>query len=343
MNYFNENKLLFYSAIQGHDLFIKQQFETILSKRIDWSYFIGKARYLGVTGCFIRRIGDSDYGIGKKVIEFLKGISDHEINISASMLSLYKEVSALLSRNGIEHIPLKGCDKRIKRGDLNFFNMMTDIDILVRTNEIEKTGAVLSDNGYNYQGCFSGAHMNFYTSETTPRFIEIHWDVVNRSSSFQKALFLPSVENIWERSLPEDKHRILCWGDMLMHLTAHSIKEYFHKPKWLADIAWLLDTCPPETDFKEITAINKEWNTSKGLGVVTAILDKYLDNSYMEKAFSFGAKKPNWLKQRLAERMIDYQNLISLRGYVYMACADSNLDLFKIYIDQFFGKYMSKK
>jgi len=337
MKNFNENKLLFYSAVQKHDDYINPMFVEILLKDFDWFYFIGKAKYLGVASGFLKRIKDSEIKLKPNIENILKKTAEQELYKSASMLSLYNDVSSILHKNRIEFIPLKGADKRIKRGEFNFSNMMTDIDILVRIGDVEKTADVLIDNGYKYQGCFSGAHINFYTNEDPPRFIEVHWDLINRASSIQKLIFDTSMDNIWKRCIRDDQECYLSWEDLLMYLTAHCIKEYFHKPKWLADIVWILDEMAEVTDIEmnHLKEICDEWKTGNALLLISSALDYYIKSNYCKFLNTLFTKKPGFLINYTSKRVIDYDELISIRGFIYSASSGSFKDILKISFNYF--------
>jgi len=332
MKNLNENKLLFYSAVQKHDKQINQEFVKILSNDVNWQYLISNSKYLGTASGFLKRIEDSEIIIPKNIENKFKNIAEQELYHSASMLSLFNDVSSVLHKNDIKFIPLKGSDKRVKRGEFNFSNMMTDIDILVRLEDVEKTADALINNGYKYHGCFSGAHINFFTDEEPPRFIEVHWDLINRASYVQKLIFNPSIDNVWKRCIKQNDEYYLSWEDLLMYLSAHCIKEYFHKPKWLADIAWILDSISSDHDIKigSLKEVCMEWRTEHALLIIATALDYYINGNYSKMLNTCISKKPDLLKKYIAKSVIDYKKLISLRGYIYAASSDSLNNTLKI-------------
>ncbi len=149
-----------------------------------------------------------------------------EISKTTSMRSLYLEISLILEKNGFMYIPIKGCDPRIYSGARDFFNVMEDVDILVKYTDIENIGGVLEESGYIYQGTFSGSHLNFITDEKIPRLIEIHWDLINRYNPIHRRLFRASIERIWERSSVLCAASHLSLEDLLSYLTVQCVTAY---------------------------------------------------------------------------------------------------------------------
>ena len=322
MKYYSENLLLFFAAIQGHDEFIRQRTDEIIRGDIDWEYLQQNAAALGIAGGLIDRLlqaekADNDF------ISQMRKIMKHEIQKTVSMLSLYKEISSLFKKYGFSFIPLKGCDSRIAKGARNVFNVMEDIDILVKISDVEDIGNVLEENGYYYQGSFSGSHMNFFTDEAMPRLIEIHWDLINRASPVNSRLFQPSIDAVWERSIILCDISHLSTEDLLSYLVAHSVKEYFHKPKWLADIAWVIENFSSKIDPAHTKIIMTEWGTSKALGIISSALKALLDDSDFDVVWDLGALRPGLIGSFVAKRVVCYHNLRMLRPLIFMSSADT--------------------
>ena len=322
MRYFSENLLLFYASMPGHDDYIINRTDEIVREGVDWQYMQSTAEALGVTGGLLERFSQAKIP-PNDFITRMNDIIEKEIQRTASMLSLYKEISSLLEKNGFRHIPLKGCDKRITDGPRNFFNVMEDIDVLVRISDVEDIGRVLEENGYYYQGSFSGSHMNFFTDEKTPRFIEIHWDLINRENTISGRLFQPSIDAIWERSITVDGESLLFLEDLLSYLTAHGVKEYFHKPKWLTDIAWIIENCSNMMEPVTSKKIIREWGTSRALGIISYALKHMLCDSSFDVVWTLGARKPGLTGRYLARRLVCYDKLRSLRPLLFIASAES--------------------
>ena len=319
-----ENLLLFYSALPETTELIDAAVDSILREKLDWDYLFRAAEQFGETaglaGLLRRHEGVADIIIGR-----LDRIACREKLATDSMLSLFDEVSLILSEGEFDFIPLKGCDPRIAEGSRRLCNAMTDIDILVRLGDTGAVGMLLEERGFIYQGLLSGAHMNFFTDETEPRFIEIHWDLINRYNPLHRALFFPDIDAVWERSAILNGVRLLSEEDLLAYLTAHAVKEYFNSPKWLSDIAWIVGNRLGLVDPEVMNSVSIEWGVSYALGVVAEALDNCLHNAYIEQLMTFGVKKPGVTGRYVARRVLCYDQLRSLRPFLYAAAAGSPL------------------
>ena len=200
---------------------------------------------------------------------------------------------------------------------------MEDIDILVKISDVEDVGRVLEENGYHYQGTFSGSHMNFFTDEEEPHLIEIHWDLINRTNPIHSRLFQPSVNAIWERSIAMCGESLLSPEDLLSYLTAHGVKEYFHKPKWLTDTAWIIENCSNMMDPATSKNVINEWGTSRALGIIACALKYLLCDSTFNTVWDLGAIKPGLTGRCLAGRLVRYEKLRNLRPLIFAASAAS--------------------
>lgn len=322
MRHRSENLLFFYAAVAGFDEYIAKRTGEIVRDGIDWVYLTHTAETLSVAGGLRERL----FKAGISENEFfsrLREIMLEEIRKTTSMRSLYLEISSILEKNGFMYIPLKGCDPRIYSGARDFFNIMEDIDILVKFADIENVGRVLEENGYIYQGTLSGSHLNFFTDEKIPRLIEIHWDLINRNNPIHRRLFRASIERIWERSSVLCAVSHLSLEDLLSYLTAHCVKEYFHKPKWLADIAWVIKNCSDEMDPVTSKEVIREWGTSKALGIIGHALNSLLCDNIFDAVWSLGAERPGFTGRYLSGRLLCYEKLRYLRPLIVTASASS--------------------
>ena len=324
-----EHMLLFLASISGHDEFIKTRISEIVRDSVDWEYLKNSAEALGVARGVLERLLQAGI-IENSITSQLHKIAQHEMQKSESLSALYQQISSLLAKNGFNYIPLKGCDQRISKGARKLFNPMDDIDILVRISDIEDIAQLLEENEYHYQGMFSGSHINFFTDEEIPRLIEIHWDLVNRSSPVQKILFHPSIDGIWDRSISMGGESHLSLEDVLSYLTAHCIKEYFHKPKWLTDIVWILEHCSNEIDHLTAKMVMSEWGTSRALGIIVQGVKEILYESSFNKAWDFGACKPGLLGLYVAQHLLCYDKLRNLRPLLFVASAESLSSAFEV-------------
>ena len=314
--------MLFFASVSGHEEYIVSRLNDFISDGLDWNYLEQMAVALGVAGGLIERFHQTETR-NQNFIERIRNGVVNEIQKTESMISLYKEISALLVKNGFSYIPLKGSDIRISQGSRRIFNPMDDIDIFVRKSDIEDVGKMLEDNGYLYQGTFSGSHMNFFTDESPPRFIEIHWDVINRKNPIHGRLFKPSIDAIWERSITRDGEMLMSDEDLMSFLAAHCVKEYFHKPKWLADMAWIIENCSCLQDTVSSRKVICEWRTSHAIGIIAESLNILLRDSKFDSVFESGACRPGMAGRYVAKRLVCYEKLRLMRPLLFVTCSES--------------------
>jgi hypothetical protein len=330
-----EHLLLFYASLWEHDDRIRTRVRDLCGAGIDWSFLVDAAETFGVCAGLNALLSSSgvECPFGE---DRLRRAKAYETAATASMLSLYGEVSSLLERSGIPFMPLKGCDCRIAEGARRISNPMEDVDILIRGEDVEEAGEALVRNGYLFLGSGSGAHMNFATDGDRTRFIEVHWDLVNRRSPVQRSLFRPRIAAVLERSVSVGGRMHMSREDLVCYLTVHAVKEYFHRPKWLADIAYTLNVLitpafagqKPGTphegmDAGVFRAVIAEWNAASALGIAVWALVSATGDAGYEAAYGFGAYRPGFPGRFLAERLLRYDELRGMRPLLWIACAKS--------------------
>jgi len=317
-----EDTLLFYAAVAGHDEFIAGKYREASERGFDSEILVRSAIALDAAGGLRYRLSRAGVSVGA-LDEVLKEAMLADLHRSTSLRGLYADVARILSGDGFDHMPLKGCDPRLIEGPRGVFSSMEDVDILVRYEDAEAVGALLERNGLHYQGRFSGSHMTFFTDEDIPRLLEVHWDLVNRGNPLHAALFRPSLAEIWERRIDLCSRSLLSAPDLVSYLTAHGIKEYFHKPKWLADIAWTLERLRPEIDVREAAGVVDGWGASRALGIAAAAIEGLLPPGSSGVAWSLGAQKPSALGRYIAERLLSCDRMRRYRSHLFFAAADT--------------------
>ncbi len=264
-------------------------------------------------------------GIGILVPHDESGIREEtarEFAVTDSMNATAGDVFRALDEAGIPFVPLKGADPRLKNGPRGIVNPMDDVDVLVRGEDAETAACTLERAGFRFIGAFSGAHMNFVSNDTRHHAVEVHWDLVNREDPVQSALFTPNMTRIWERT--ENAGRRICLGreDCLCYFAAHAVKEYFRRPKWLADIAFMLE----ETDWGGSDAarrIAEEWGVRPSLGFIVSVLVEITGDIRFSRAFGSCALNPGLIGKSLAVHVMKGGGLDRLRPLLWLAAARS--------------------
>ena len=156
-------------------------------------------------------------------------------------------VTDCLAQNGIDRLLLKG----MVLGELLYpdpaLRPSSDIDVMVRHEQLGQAQAVLRDLGYTIQ---PGRQLDFqlarsydipYVRATTsgqPVLLELHWNLA------EPGLFNLDVATLWARAqqLEVNHHTLptLSLEDLLLHLTIHIRKHRYVGLRWLVDVSELL-------------------------------------------------------------------------------------------------------
>jgi len=319
-----EYAICFYAAFSGHDSFINERIGELYSQGIDRDFLIHCARALDVSGLLYNRILKADID-DAPLLKSLRSCFASDFAKTQVMLSLYDDLSALFRNERLDFMPLKGCDPRISLGPRSLLNPMEDIDILVRKSDSDTVATMLLANGYRFQGAFSDSHLTFYTDEESPRFVEIHHDVINRGNRLHSRLFRAPLENIWDRStMSEDGTRLMSAEDLLSYSAAHALKEYFHKPKWIADCDWLLNDVSVTTLSGSFKKVVDEWGVGKIIGMIAASLDRCFPVTSYEHVFDSEFSRPGLLASYVGKHIFAYSHLKQLRPLIFIAAAEDS-------------------
>ncbi len=237
------------------------------------------------------------------------------------MRKIAGDILSLLVKSGFDCMPLKGSDPRIAGGSRSTLNPMTDIDILVKNDQRRAVVDCLVEYGCRFQGVYSESHANLYfdSGGADPCFIEIHWDLINRGNPLHSRLFKASIEAVWERAISGDTF-LMSYEDLVSYSIAHAVKEYFHKPKWLADIAWLIRD---ESAIRpvEMASVISEWSAGAALGMAIAALGQFFPDADYGYMYGAGAVRSGLLSEYTAGQLASYSRLRQLRPLVFFASA----------------------
>jgi hypothetical protein len=320
MNRHGEDILLFLAALgeMGEGEF--RHAAEIIESGPDWDYLAGKAEILGVSAGpkeLLSRTG----GVPGRIAQSLQKAVAVEFTRTEIMQSFYSMVVSLMDGHDICFVPLKGCDARIAQGSRRLTNPMEDIDILVRQEDLFRVRDILERNGFLWQGAHSGAHLNFAHETYPPRFLEVHWDLVNRESPFQRHLFHPDIPRIWKDCIVLCDRLHLSAEDLLCYTTAHAFKEYFRKPKWAADALYLFRQILPGLDSGKLRERVEEWGVGTALGVLAETLMAVTGDREFENVFQKGAKRPDIFGKHASAGFFRWDGARMNHQVAYLACA----------------------
>lgn len=171
-------------------------------------------------------------------------------NIIANNVKIVEEHKALhrlLFRNNIPYVFLKGCVSALFYPD-PLLRTMGDVDILVKKKDIDKTVALLLQNGYTTTDDFDGIHIAF-KNNTNGITIELHRQINgipesemgNKISALFSNIFEDAVLENGEYFRPCDFHHGLI---LLLHTASHLTREGIglrHLCDWAVFVASFTD------------------------------------------------------------------------------------------------------
>jgi hypothetical protein len=231
----SEDKLLLYCSRLSIDEDIKCKIEEILSNNLDWNYILDCSMKQGISPLFywnLKKI-NCDKNVPSEIMKDLEKI--YYSNLARNML-LYDELNKILmafKKAGIDTVVLKGAFLAEEIYKNIGLRPMSDIDLLVKEEDLQKTKIELSKMKYSAYVYPTKTHEKFQTvySEELPFthqdkniYVEIHWDIqpryapymidINKFWSNTKIVQIAGVEVL--TFAPEDLLQHLC-----LHLDKH--------------------------------------------------------------------------------------------------------------------------
>ena len=158
-----------------------------------------------------------------------------------------ERLSALFAENGIDYVPLKGAVMRGMYPE-RWMRTSADIDILIRPEDMEKTGKLLVEKlSYKAENAslMDSHHDNFY-SPVNKVHLELHkrlFDILNEKKPYYNAF-----QDIWEKAVPSPDgygHRYCFKNDLfllyhLAHIEKHASEAGGIAVRGLIDL-WLIN------------------------------------------------------------------------------------------------------
>ncbi len=141
---------------------------------------------------------------------------------SSNQLYELERICKAFSEEKIPHMPLKGSCLRKFMAHFEL-REMTDLDILVPCDLIERATEIMLSLGYEYDGD-NGNHVTF--KKLPYMYVELHRELLD-----SKYEFYPIFEQPWKYAKPtEDAYRyVLSDEDFYLYNLAHSAKHYYYK------------------------------------------------------------------------------------------------------------------
>ena len=158
---------------------------------------------------------------------------------SQGQMDAVAELSRVFNANGIDHMPLKGCNMKARYPKPEL-RTMGDADILIRMEQYERIVPILEGLGFSFK-CESDHEIIW---QSAGLYLELHKRLV---PSYQKDLS-PYFEDCWDRaSAAEGRRYVMTPEDEWLYLFTHFAKHFRDSGigcRHVADLWVFLRTCP---------------------------------------------------------------------------------------------------
>jgi len=174
-----------------------------------------------------------------------------------------KEIFREFNKKNIPFMPLKGIylAEYIYKDPAR--RQMTDIDILIKKQDLNRANCVLISLGYEAPACFNdfvdvnrvfSINSLMYTlKETKQPLIHLHWHLINSTWPLDSFVATMDMQRFWGKAQAFDFDGIsihsFCDEHLLLYLAMHNFNHFFKKDMLLQDIAGLIQDKSRQFDW----------------------------------------------------------------------------------------------
>ena len=225
----------------------------------EWQELLDLARIQAISPLLYQKLKIiEEVEVPAKIMQELQ--NDYLLNLARNMILFHKLVDILKRCNEekIPVIPLKGAYLAEHIYNSIGVRTMSDIDILVKQEDLQRVEQILLSNGFQpEQGVreiFDNTPHFGYTlvENNQPMMIEVHWDLIPARDD------LPvDIKSIWKNSRPSEINTVPAYEmapeDLLLHLSVHASKHVFQNGlRMVYDIAETLRHFEKEIDWPKL-------------------------------------------------------------------------------------------
>ncbi|MFD0829816.1 nucleotidyltransferase family protein [Neobacillus sp. M.A.Huq-85] len=245
--------------------------------------------------------------------------------------SQQNELLQRFEQQGMDVIPLKGIHFAEKVFGHLGARATSDIDLLIRMEDLEKAIEVVNLLGFTVEGAPIPGHFHCSFSKvlphsTMPLVIELHWSLVKQNTSrFQ-------INDIWKHAKTVEgyKHiKELTPNHTFYMICLHGWRHNLDTMKYFLDLIQVLCKYNDELDLVEILKLAKAHQTYKRMIRTLSIL--YLEFPFLEEIKPFDYKRdfPLW-KYRNAKGLKKYLDFFDYQLFSYDTTIHSLIELFHL-------------
>ena len=280
-----EDRLISLSTLALENDRKKRELERILAEETDWQDFFSRETVLLIYHNLKKLSLESTLSpsIRESLQRHLLSNTGHNIISLENLARLLK----ILNGKKIPVIVLKGaalCETVYPHIGTRTF---CDLDIMVQPEDLESVKRELEHLDYSFSPTAAQHHLVAYQNANHSLPLEVHWDLVNATSPFQKYAFKLSMERIWEEAIPlkiRDTDALnLSPEHQLIYLSIHMLKEGYASRKWLVDLYFLLKSFQGKINWDKFIEDCREFRVRRPVYYALTLVDRLFHLTAMNR------------------------------------------------------------
>lgn len=329
-----EDKLLRYCAQNNATNRIKESLKNILYDDLNWLYILQESIKEGIACLLYNQLSNLEYvDIPEDIWRNLKEI--YYLNTYRN-IKIFNELENILSsfnNNGLKVIPLKGVYLLEKIYNNIALKGLTDIDLLVKKEDLPKIDKVLEVLGYRtpvhkelLSIVIKKSYLNsmdyFKTDEELPS-LHIHWHIVN--VTLPTYLYSKNIEmdKFWEGAKPVKIGNVetlqLALHHLIIYLAEHAVKHSFDRLIVLTDLNETIKRYREEINWENLIKETKELAMERQLFYGLYFINHFLDADIPQNILSeLKPRKMGLLEKRFFQSILDNNRGAKLSYFVYL-------------------------
>ncbi len=250
--------------------------------RIDWQFFIERAKKEGVAGLVFQQLSQTDWlaeGVPEWVADALG--TDYYTTATRNTL-LFEELGRILAgfeQRGLEVLVLKGAVLAEKAYKNLALRSMSDIDLLIHRQDFSVFDNFMQEQGYSSQalGALDPDALPvhylttvMYTSAARSSLcLHVHWHFVNSTLPNHKLTENISMKSIWRDAektmLAGAPAKVMAPHHLLIHLAEHSLRvtHSLGKLSYLTDMGAVISAYEGRIDWQKVSEESRNFQIAE--------------------------------------------------------------------------------
>jgi hypothetical protein len=251
-----------------------QTIQNAIAPGLDWKRVLHCAEDFGISPLLYFQLNQSAFNVPSEILRQLR-LRYRQSSAQAIHQSLrLREILLALADNRISTIVMKGAALAELVYPSPGLRPMLDLDLLVRSDDLDAAAGVLTELGYSADESYQPAewykdhhhHLAPFIARDQSIVVELHHQV----TSLRSNVSLP-IGKFWQRALPAQiasaPGLVLAPEDLLLSICMHvAISQRFEKGlRDLTDISQILTTYGDEIDWEQLSRNAEEYGASNCL------------------------------------------------------------------------------